>query len=121
MSITVNSVGQNMAMDGRRISNYSTPPINPVTDAKTTVPQQQTTNIHEVFNDVQSQIQQLQDISDILGRKLLFNVNEELGKVVVKVVDPSTNKIIKEIPSADIQKLQIRIKEALGLLVDENI
>ena len=50
----------------------------------------------------------------------MFNVNEEIDKVVVKIVDPSTNKVIKEIPSEDIQKLQARIRETIGLLVDEN-
>ena len=39
----------------------------------------------------------------------------------VKIVDPSTDKVIKEIPSADVQQLQIKIREAFGLLVDEKI
>ena len=56
-----------------------------------------------------------------MGRKLQFNVNKELNKVIVKIVDPDTEQVIKEIPSADIQKLQLRLKEVLGLLVDKKI
>ena len=56
-----------------------------------------------------------------MGRKRQFNVNEELGSRVVKVVDPSTNQVIKEIPSADIQRLKISIRKAIGILFDEMI
>ena len=57
----------------------------------------------------------------VMGRKLQFNVNEELGAVVVKVVDPSTNQVIKEIPSADVQRIKANIRKAIGVLFDEMI
>lgn len=63
--------------------------------------------------------QQMEAMSGIFDRKLQFRVNEELKRVVVKVIDSNTDKVIREIPSAEIQKLQLRIKEALGLLFDE--
>lgn len=66
-------------------------------------------------------VNRLQNISDILGRKIQFKVNQDLQKVVIKIIDPSTDKVIKEIPSAEIQQLQIRMREALGLLIDESI
>mgnify|MGYP003426118257 FL=1 len=56
-----------------------------------------------------------------MGRKVQFNVNQELDQVVVTIVDPSTNNVIKEIPSADIQKLKVRIRKTIGLLFDEMI
>ncbi len=64
---------------------------------------------------------QLQNISGMFDRKLQFQVNRELNDVIVKVIDSRTDKVIREIPSAEIQKLQLRIKEALGLLFDESI
>lgn len=66
-------------------------------------------------------VDQIQNIANLFDRKLQFQVNDALGDVVVKVIDSTTDKVIREIPSAEIQKLQIRIKEALGLLVDESI
>lgn len=71
------------------------------------------------FEQTQASVKQLQNISDVFGRKLQFNVNEALGKVVVKVIDPSTDKVIKEIPSREIQQMQIRIRETIGFLFDE--
>lgn len=62
---------------------------------------------------------QMESISAMFDRKLQFKVNEDLQKVVVKVIDGNTDTVIREIPSAEIQKLQLRIKEALGLLFDE--
>ena len=48
-------------------------------------------------------------------------MNEALGKVVVKVIDPSTDKVIKEIPSREVQQMQIRIRETIGFLFDEMV
>lgn len=66
-------------------------------------------------------VEQIQTVSNLFDRKLSFQVNKELDEVIVKVIDSNTDKVIREIPSAEIQKLQIRIKEALGLLFDESI
>ncbi|MBO7582331.1 MAG: flagellar protein FlaG, partial [Treponema sp.] len=55
------------------------------------------------------------------GRKLQFNVNKELGAVVVRVVDSNTNQVLKEIPSEDMQKLKLRLRKAIGNLFDAKI
>ncbi|MBQ2466059.1 MAG: flagellar protein FlaG, partial [Treponema sp.] len=66
--------------------------------------------------------QNIQKLSDlVLGHKLQFSVNEKLNKVIVEVVDPSTNKIIREIPSEDLQRIQVQMKQAIGVLFDEMI
>ena len=54
-------------------------------------------------------------------RELKYTINHKLGEVVVKVIDTRTDKVIKEIPPADIQRLQEKIREAVGLLIDEKI
>ena len=53
------------------------------------------------------------------AKELRYNMNEQLDQVVVTVVDPSTNKIIKEIPSAEVQEMKIRVKNAIGSFIDE--
>ena len=79
-------------------------------------------NIVQNAADVKADAQQLQKLSDmVMGRKLRFNVNEELGSIVVKIVDPNTEQVIKEIPSADIQKLKINIRKAIGVIFDDMI
>ncbi|MCI1209321.1 MAG: flagellar protein FlaG [Treponema sp.] len=127
---TISSIGQNLAMEGQDFYNSATLMKQQAADNRNA---EQTTSIiadgaHVAQNivqsnaDVKADVQELQKLSDmVMGRKLQFNVNEELGNVVIKIVDPNTNKVIKEIPSADIQKLKIRIRKAIGLLFDEMI
>ena len=123
---TISNIGLNTAMEGLYNNSSS------VKNVQASKPVFKQLNIADGARDVDNLVennaqvkadaQQLQRLSDIvMGRKLQFNVNEELGSVVVKVVDPSTNQVIKEIPSADIQKLKINIRKAIGVLFDEMI
>ena len=125
---TINSVGQNLAMDGHFSYNSGAAPAVkqaapikpaevPMADAAQVV-QNITNNLARVKEDAK----QLQRLSDaVMGRKVQFNVNQELNQVVVAIVDPTTDKVIKEIPSADLQKLKVRIRKTIGLLFDEMI
>jgi len=118
-----------MAMEGLYHSSPAVKTVN--SDLKAAVDVQQLNiadgarvvdNIVQNNAQIKADAQQLQKLSDmVMGRKLQFNVNEELGSIVVKVVDPSTNQVIKEIPSADIQRLKISIRKAIGVLFDEMI
>jgi flagellar protein FlaG len=79
-------------------------------------------DIAQNLADVKASVAQLQKLSDItMGHKLQFAVNDELGEIIVKVVDPNNNQVIKEIPSEDVQKMQARMKKVIGLLFDEMI
>ena len=66
--------------------------------------------------------QQLQRLSELISdNKLQFSVNKELGSVIVSIVDASTDKVIKQIPSEEIQNLKLRIRKAIGNIFDEVI
>jgi len=64
---------------------------------------------------------QLVKISLAFDKKLKFVVNQDLNEVIVKVIDPDTDKVIKEIPSEELQRLHLKIKEMIGLLFDERV
>jgi flagellar protein FlaG len=119
--MVISTVGQVQATDGQTNAFYGTSPgtgnVRPKEEVKTSGGQDET--VVRDSKEFEESVRQLQKISDMMDRKIQFNVNRELDKVVIKIVDPSTDKVIKEIPSADIQKLQVRIKEVLGLLFDE--
>ncbi len=69
---------------------------------------------------VKANVQRLQRMSDlVMSNKLQFKMDNELDKIIVSIVDPNTEQVIKEIPSEDIQKLEIRIRKTMGLLFDE--
>lgn len=64
-------------------------------------------------------VKDLINLTSTLDKKLKFEVNRELGMVTVKVIDRATEEVIKEIPPKDLQKLHIRLREAIGILIDE--
>jgi flagellar protein FlaG len=72
-------------------------------------------------DEVRRSVELLEQTFRLFNKKLRFSVNEEINRVVVKVLDAKTDKLIKEIPPAEIQRLIARIKETIGLLFDEQI
>jgi len=70
-------------------------------------------------SDLEAAIMNLERVSDAFNRRLSFTLNEKLGQVVVKVIDADTDKVIKEIPPAEIQEVHERIREVIGILFDE--
>lgn len=125
---TISSLGQTLAMDGLNLNssavtpakNISTPKASAVNTLKTPTGSEVVDNLVQSMAEIKADAQQLQSMSDrVMGRELQFNVNKELGSIVVKIVDPSTNQVVKEIPSEEIQNLKIRIRKAIGIIFDE--
>ena len=115
------------AMDGQSLyssavtmskSNVLKQTVEPITPTGAQVAQNIEQNLAEIKEDSQ-QLQKMYEMVD--GRKLQFNVNKELGSVVVRVVDSNTNQVLKEIPSEDMQKLKLRLRKAIGNLFDAKI
>jgi len=69
--------------------------------------------------DIDSTTADLERISLAFNKKLRFVVDRELEQVIVKVIDPATDKVIKELPPEELQRLHLKIKEMIGLLFDE--
>ena len=115
------------AMDGQSLyssavamqkSNAVKQTVEPITPTGAQVAQNIEQNLAQIKEDSQ-QLQKMYEMVD--GRKLQFNVNKELGSVVVRVVDSNTNQVLKEIPSEDMQKLKLRLRKAIGNLFDAKI
>ena len=121
---TISTIGR-MAMDGQSVySNFSQQKVQ-VPEIKSPMPKTATDvlkNFEANKAETEASARELQRLSDLVtGHKLQFNVNQELDKVVVRVVDTSTNEVIREIPSEDLQRIQARMKHAIGVLFDEMI
>jgi flagellar protein FlaG len=72
-------------------------------------------------NDLAKLIEALEKGIQQFNRHLKFDINKEINRIVVKVIDKDTDKVIKEIPPAEIQNLILKIREAIGLLFDIEI
>ncbi|MBN1532130.1 MAG: flagellar protein FlaG [Spirochaetes bacterium] len=65
-------------------------------------------------------VDQLNRASNQLNERLSFSYNEKVNRVIVKVINGSTNEVIREIPPKDIIKLVEHIQHYLGMIVDES-
>jgi flagellar protein FlaG len=59
--------------------------------------------------------------SSSFNKKLQFVVDHTSNEVIVKVIDRSTDKVIRELPPEELQRLHENLKEAIGLLFDEMV
>ena len=72
-----------------------------------------------VVMNIDETAQALEQITLAFNKKLRFTVDTQLDQVIVKVIDPETDKVIRELPPAELQRLHLKIKEMMGLLFDE--
>jgi flagellar protein FlaG len=63
----------------------------------------------------------LEKIGLVFNRKLQFIVDHDSNEVTVKVIDKETDKVIKELPPEELQRLHSDLKEAIGFLFDERV
>ena len=119
----IQSLGRNWAIDSRLYKTSSAAPS--VASKQLTISVPDAAEVAQTLADNLSKdktyIQKLQRVADSLDRKVTFNVNQELGQVVVKIVDPSTDKIIREIPSVDMQELKVTMRQTIGMIIDESV
>ena len=126
-TINTNSM-VHVAMDGQSLYNINsrnaTNAASQQSTAQSITPTgaQVAQNIEQTMAEIKADSQALQKLTEMVGgNKLQFSVNKELGSVVVSIVDSTTNQVIKQIPSEDMQKLKLRIRKAIGSMFDEVI
>ncbi|HAU4891151.1 TPA: flagellar protein FlaG [Aeromonas hydrophila] len=81
--------------------------------------------------EIEKQVQNLQDFGLQQGWTVNFSMEQDLGQVVIKVVDSDTRSVIRQIPSEELLAIHKRIQalrqgEAganpkLGMLLDREI
>ena len=126
-TINTNSM-VHVAMDGQSLYNINrnsasnTAPKQVAAQSITPTGAQVAQNIEQNMAEIKADSQALQRMTEMVGgNKLQFSVNKELGSVVVSIVDSTTNQVIKQIPSEDMQKLKLRLRKAIGSMFDEVI
>ena len=53
--------------------------------------------------------------------KFQYVIDDKLNYFIVKIIDKETDKVIREIPSRELQRFHKGIEETLGILFDELI
>ena len=71
-------------------------------------------NIHRVTADIAH-------VSQTFNKKLHFIVDHQSNEVIVKVIDKTTDKVIKVLPPEELQRLHRKLKETIGFLFNEQV
>ncbi len=69
--------------------------------------------------EVKAAVERLKEHVQNLDREFHFNVDKETGDIVVKVVNPENNQVIRQIPSEELLKLVQRLEQNKGALLRE--
>ena len=68
--------------------------------------------------DFQELADRLNEFAKSIDRKLQFSVDDSSGRTVIKVLDPATEEIVRQIPSEEVLRMSERIEDAQSLLFD---
>jgi len=60
-------------------------------------------------------------LSQAFNRRLQFVVDHQSSEIVVKVIDNSTNEVVRVIPPEELQRLCRNIQETMGVLLSERV
>jgi flagellar protein FlaG len=63
----------------------------------------------------------LERVSLAFNKKLQFVVDHHSNEIIVKVIDKETDKVIKELPPEELQRLHSELRETIGFLFDERV
>jgi len=72
----------------------------------------------EVAEAMENLKQAVAGVSD-MARNLQFSIDEDTGRTVVKIVDPDTKEIIRQIPSEQLLSIAKSLATSTGLLVKQ--
>lgn len=86
-------------------------------DAQSRLPQQAaaapSTNLKSAVADLQQQLR-------AVAPDLEFSIDQDTGRTLIKVVDTSTQEVLRQIPSEEVLKMDKAISGYLGLLMDKH-
>ena len=81
----------------------------------------QSGNIEPQLLNLGAAVSELEQISQAFDRRLKFVIDQESSRVRVKVIDNETDKVIRELPPEELQRLHGRIRETIGFLYDRTV
>ncbi|MEN6516042.1 MAG: flagellar protein FlaG [Fervidobacterium sp.] len=71
--------------------------------------------------DVDVLKENLDKLKKIFKGQAEFKIDKDVNKVVIKIKDPDTGEIIRQIPPEMVVKISKNIQELLGVLMDERV
>ena len=122
MSITLSAhAAKDLGKEGRRVdAPQSTAPQQGVTLVSSTqkatapgsAPSAQPASSVSA-DDVKAAVEQMKDFAQVMSRQLQFDVDDDSGRTVVRVLDKDSGDIIRQIPSEEVLALARHMRELM--------
>ncbi|MCU7812439.1 MAG: flagellar protein FlaG [Candidatus Thiodiazotropha sp. (ex Notomyrtea botanica)] len=122
MTITLSTqAAKDLGRESRRVdANQSVTPqqgvaqVSPIRSAHasgSTQAAQPTSTVSK--EDVKAAVEQMKDFAQVMSRQLQFDVDDDSGKTVVRVLDKDSGDVIRQIPSEEVLSLARHMKELM--------
>jgi flagellar protein FlaG len=63
----------------------------------------------------------IERVGQAFNKKLQFIVDQKSHEVIVKIIDKTTDKVIKVLPPEELQRLHRKLRETIGFLYNERV
>ncbi len=67
---------------------------------------------------MQDSIDKMNKTVQIFNKRIKLSIHEESRRVVIKIIDTQTDKVIKEIPPKEVLNFISKLHESIGALID---
>ena len=67
--------------------------------------------------DVVDAVQRVQDYVQTIDRDLQFSIDEDSGRTIIKVIDPETDEVVRQIPPEELLNVLNSLESGSGGLV----
>lgn len=71
--------------------------------------------------ELEEALKKVQKAVEPVAQHLLFSIDEDTGKTIVKVVDSSTKETIRQIPSEELLSIAKALDKLQGLLIKQEV
>jgi len=78
-----------------------------------------TTSASSDAKQLSDAIAQVQEFTQSLAKELTFDIDDDSGRTIVKVIDSSTNEVLRQIPSEEMLGIAKALDQIQGLLIKQ--
>jgi len=71
--------------------------------------------------EIEKTLVKVNELAKSLSRKLSFSYDDRIEKIIVKVMEGDTEKVIRQIPPEEMIRLSLRMDEIMGMLINQSV
>jgi uncharacterized FlaG/YvyC family protein len=68
--------------------------------------------------DIETALRTLNSAASRIDNRISFDYNEKTKRMVLRIVDPDTSEVVKQIPTREMIKVLENIHEMVGIIID---